>query len=74
MSHHASHPSEIVQEFLGGPDVTRLCSVAAPVCNIRESYYQNYEAPWSSKQVELTNAEVGCSAPRDGLAPSKTAV
>lgn len=59
--------AQAVQEFLGGPDVTRLCSVAAPVCNIRESYYQSYEAPWSSKQVDLTNAEVGCSTPREGF-------
>jgi hypothetical protein len=59
--------AQAVQKFLGGPDVTRLCSVTAPVCNIRESYYQSYEAPWSSIQVDLTNAEVGCSEPREGF-------
>jgi hypothetical protein len=59
--------AQAVQKFLGGPDVTRLCSVTAPVCNIRESYYQSYDAPWSSIQVDLTNAEVGCSEPREGF-------
>src|SRR5262249_21220293 len=59
--------AQAVQKFLGSDDVTGLCSVTAPVCNIRESYYQNYDAPWSSKEVKLSDAKDGCSEPHEGF-------
>ena len=55
-----------VQKFLGGPAVTGLCSAAAPVCDIRKSYYQNYRANWSSTQDDLTNAKAKCAKPPPG--------
>jgi hypothetical protein len=55
-----------VQKFLGGPAVTGLCSGAAPVCDIRKSYYQNYRANWSSIQDDLTNAKAKCAKPPPG--------
>src|SRR5881227_999727 len=49
---------QAVQKFLGGQDVTKLCSATLKVCDIRKSYYQNYDAAdWASKQVNLTTAE-----------------
>jgi hypothetical protein len=49
--------AQSVQRFLGGPQVTKLCSAAAPVCDIRKSYHQSFRADWASIQDDLTNAK-----------------
>ncbi len=59
--------AEAVQKFLGGPDVTGLCSATATVCEIRKSYYQNYRADWPSIQDDLTNAKEKCATPHAGF-------
>ena len=59
--------AQAVQKFLGGPDVTGLCSATATVCEIRKSYYQNYRADWPSIQDDLTNAKEKCATPHAGF-------
>jgi hypothetical protein len=59
--------AEAVQKFLGGPEVAKLCSATATVCNIRESYYENYGTDWSSIQDDLTNAKEKCATARAGF-------
>ncbi len=59
--------AQAVQNFLGAPDVTGLCSAADPVCDIRKSYYQSYRADWPSIQDDLTNAQGKCSEPHQGF-------
>ncbi len=49
--------AQAVQRFLGGPEVAKLCSAAAPDCDIRESYYRNFRADWVSIQNDLSDAE-----------------
>jgi hypothetical protein len=56
-----------VQRFLGGPEVTKLCSAAAPVCDIRKSYYQSYRADWPSIQNDLSDAERKCPGIHEGF-------
>ncbi len=59
----APGPAQAVQKFLGGPDVTGLCSAAAPVCDIRKSYYQNYDANWASIQGDLNDPTMCAGTP-----------
>lgn len=59
--------AQAVQNFLGGPEVMRVCS-AAVVCNIRRSYYESYtETNWASTQDDLTNAKDKCAQPHQGF-------
>jgi hypothetical protein len=52
----AAH-AQAVQNFLGGPLVTKLCAAAVTNCDIRKTYYQNYRSDWSSIEGDLSNAE-----------------
>jgi hypothetical protein len=60
-----------VQNFLGGPDVTGLCSATVSACDIRKSYYQNYNANWPSIQDDLTNAKARCSQTHQGFSTAE---
>ena len=55
--------AQAVQKFLGGPDVTRLCAETVPVCDIRESYYQDYDADWVAIAGILADAGDKCAQP-----------
>ncbi len=59
--------AQAVEKFLGGPDVAKLCSATAPVCDIRKEYYEDYRANWSSIQDDLTNAQGKCAEPHEGF-------
>jgi hypothetical protein len=49
--------AQAVQNFLGGPEVTKLCSAAVTTCDIRSTYYLSYGSAWASVQGDLTDAE-----------------
>jgi hypothetical protein len=59
--------AQAVQKFLGSREVTGLCSPNASVCDIRETYYENYRAPWPSIEDDLTDAKDKCSQAHPGF-------
>jgi hypothetical protein len=59
-----------VQRFLGGADITGLCSSAAPECDFRTLYYESYRTPWASVQNDLTEARSKCAQGGEGFTAS----
>jgi hypothetical protein len=61
---------QAVQNFLGGPTVTKLCSGSVPDCDIRDAYYQSYNADWAGIQDKLGSySEKKCLEAHSGFTP-----
>jgi hypothetical protein len=60
---------QAAQNFLGGPQVMRVCPAGVP-CDVRRTYYTNYGGSWQTIAVALENAQTKCQQPHDGFTPA----
>jgi hypothetical protein len=57
---------QAAQNFLGGPEVMGVCQ-AGVACDVRQTYYTNYNGSWQTIAIALQNATTKCQQPHQGL-------
>jgi hypothetical protein len=61
--------AQAAEDFLGGPAVMNVCQ-AGQTCDVRKTYYTNYNGAWQTIATELQNATTKCQLPHEGFTPA----
>jgi hypothetical protein len=60
---------QAAEDFLGGPAVMNVCP-AGETCDVRKTYYTNYNGSWQTIATALQDATTKCRLPHEGFTPA----